>query len=194
MRTRTHKSAGATPVWNQQLTMDVFSTDQYMKVDVWDEDRGKDDHIGECRVNLADAMRDLKQHAWYDSIAQQCHALCLPLACALLRTPKSDLTVASISGLRYLGQRVASPCAARLICVDWRLSDSVHSRVCPTVRVLKRLQLFRRQMDYLARRPKASKTHRHNYAVLSLCRREGPWQNPAQRERSSTLICAPQLC
>ena len=137
MRTRTHKSAGATPVWNQQLTMDVFSTDQYMKVDVWDEDRGKDDHIGECRVNLADAMRDLKQHAWYDSIAQQCHALCLPLACALLRTPKSDLTVASISGLRYLGQRVASPCAARLICVDWRLSDSVHSRVCPTVRVLK---------------------------------------------------------
>ena len=35
-----------------------------MKVDILDEDVGSDDHIGECRVNLAPAISTGAQHAW----------------------------------------------------------------------------------------------------------------------------------
>ena len=50
-RTKTHQGGGKKPNWTDTLTFS--SQSQLMKVQVYDDDFGKDDFVGEGTVNLA---------------------------------------------------------------------------------------------------------------------------------------------
>ena len=63
-KTHTANDQGKTPSWSDTLSF-MTNNEVSMRVEMWDEDVGKDDFIGECDVPLTDVYRQQRANNWY---------------------------------------------------------------------------------------------------------------------------------
>jgi len=53
-KSKVHKNGGANPVWNQEFKFKLTGREQFLDLDVWDEDVAADDHCGNARLRFVD--------------------------------------------------------------------------------------------------------------------------------------------
>lgn len=53
-KSRVHKGGGANPTWNQDFNFKLTGREQFLDLDVWDEDVAADDHCGNARLRFVD--------------------------------------------------------------------------------------------------------------------------------------------
>lgn len=53
-KSRVHKGGGSNPVWNQDFNFKLTGREQFLDLDVWDEDVAADDHCGNARLRFVD--------------------------------------------------------------------------------------------------------------------------------------------
>jgi len=75
-KSKVHKGGGANPVWNQDFTFKLTGREQFLDMDVWDEDLSSDDHCGNCRLRFVDLRMALAGTQRYNLLrpGKQCAA------------------------------------------------------------------------------------------------------------------------
>jgi hypothetical protein len=64
-KSKVHQNGGSNPVWNQEFTYSLAGKEQLLDIKLYDSDTGRDDKIGECRVNISD-LKSQSGATYYD--------------------------------------------------------------------------------------------------------------------------------
>lgn len=64
-KSKTHNKGGSNPVWNQEFAYSLAGKEKYFMFKLYDEDTCGDDKIGECRVSVADLLKQGESSVYY---------------------------------------------------------------------------------------------------------------------------------